>query len=61
MLAHGKVCFRTCYQRASLPASYILKLAEQHYPTPEFKNFQDAFDQWFLCEVLNAIGNHTIL
>lgn len=60
MIAHGKICFRTCYQRAALPWSYIIRLAEQVYPTADYKDFESAFTQWLICEILNAIGNHTI-
>lgn len=61
MLADGKVCFRTCLSKAIIPASYILRLSEAQYPSDLFECFQDAFDHWMLCEILNGIASHTII
>jgi hypothetical protein len=61
MLREGKVCFRTCFQRVLIPASYVIMLATKAYSTTnEPRSFREAFDHWLLCEILNAIGNHTI-
>lgn len=60
MLANGKIAYATCYQAVNIPASYAVRLASQAYTTDqEPRSFQAAVDHWLLCEVLNAIGNHT--
>jgi len=64
MAAQGKISFRTCLQAARLPASHILSLATSVYPpTSSFapQNFQQAFDHWLLCELLNGIGGISML
>jgi hypothetical protein len=65
MLAEGKVSFRTCARSARLPGSHILQLAQASYPavceSGEPRSFTDAFDHWFLCEILAAIGGHSML
>jgi hypothetical protein len=60
MFRQGKLCFRTCFQRVLIPASYVIRLATAAYSTiTEPRSFCDAFDHWLLCKILNAIGNHT--
>ena len=65
MLAAGKISFRTCLKSARLPGSYILGLAHASYPslspTGEPHSFNEAFNHWFLCEILTAIGGHSML
>ncbi len=65
MIAAGKVSFRTCMRSARLPGSYVLRLAQGSYPSSsdsgEPHTFTDAFDHWFLCEILTAIGGHSML
>jgi hypothetical protein len=65
MVAAGKVSFRTCARAARLPGSYVLGLAQKSYPSlsvsGEPHTFADAFSHWFLCEILAAIGGHTML
>ncbi len=62
MVSQGKISFRTCMREARLPGSYILKLARAVYPSStEPHTFQEAFEHWFLCEIITAIGGHTML
>lgn len=62
MVAAGKISFRTCMKSAHLPGSYLLGLAQSPYPSlSEPHNFSEAFDHWFLCEILTAIGGHSML
>ena len=63
LAAQGKICFRTCFQRALLPVSYVLGLASVTYPAPggEPRTFREAVDHWLLCEFLCAIGSHSML
>lgn len=61
MAAEGKIDIKTCISKGLAPASYLIRLAGQQYTAsgPELRSFFDAFDHWLLCEILNAIGNHT--
>ena len=63
MAAEGKISYATCSQSAYIPISYTVKLAKASYPDPrgEPKCFIDAVHHWLLCEILNAVGTHTIL
>lgn len=62
MLAEGKVAFKTCFKQAYFPASWLAKLARAEYDgISEPRSFQEAADYWFLVEILNAIGSHTVL
>lgn len=67
MLAAGKISFRTCMKSAPsrLPGSYILGLAHAPYPSlsasGEPHTFSEAFNHWFLCKILAAIGGHSML
>jgi hypothetical protein len=61
MMHLGKVSFKTCYQSAHIPASYVIKLASKDYANDTMPgSFCEALDHWFLCEILSAIGNHTV-
>jgi hypothetical protein len=64
MMGQGRISFRTCSCTARFPAKYITGLAQASYPPvlgEEPASFDDAFDHWLLCELLNAIGGHSIL
>ena len=63
LAAQGKISFRTCFQKALLPLSYVLTLASAAYPDPggEPKTFRDAVDHWLFCEILSAIGSHSMM
>ena len=63
MLAEGKISFRTCTRSVKLPGSHILRLARRAYSlsSEEPKTFAQAFDHWFLCEILAGIGGHSML
>lgn len=65
MLANGKISFRTCMSYVRLPASYIIALTNRAYPsTSNFGGpltFKEAFNFWFLTEILSAIGGHNML
>ncbi len=63
-VSEGKICFRTCFRSAFIPASYVVKLAEQNYEDVtqgQPSSFTDAFEYWILTEILCSIGGHTIL
>ena len=65
MLLNGKISFRTCMSHARLPASYITTLTNRTYSSAsDFSDpltFKEAFDFWFLTEILSAIGGHNML
>lgn len=62
LLSSGKICFRTCFRRAYIPASYVLKLAEHDYENDALAgSFKVALEHWLLVEILSAIGQHSIL
>jgi hypothetical protein len=65
MITEGKISFHTCARSAHLPGPYILELARKSYPavsaSGEPRTFAEAFEHWFLCEILTAIGGHTML
>lgn len=64
MMGQGRISFRTCSRTARLPGKYIIGLAQTSYPPVpggEPASFDNAFDHWLLCELLNAIGGHSIL
>ena len=46
LATQGKITFRTCFQRALLPLSYVLMLASAAYPSPggEPKTFREAVE-----------------
>ena len=64
MLTNDKISFRTCMGYVCLPASYITTLISEPYPSPSSDgpaNFEEAFNFWFLTEILTAIGGHNML
>lgn len=62
MASEGKILYASCFQTVWIPISYVLKLVEARYPDPsgEPRTFIEAVHHWLLCEVLNAVGSHTI-
>jgi hypothetical protein len=63
-MSQGVISFKTCSRNVRVPALYIAYLAEQQYPpeqATEPRDFTQAFEHWILCQVLIAIGSHTIL
>ena len=65
MLTNGKIFFRTCMSHVRLPASYIVALTSRTYPSISNpggpSTFREAFNFWFLTEILSAIGGHNML
>ncbi|KAJ3503361.1 hypothetical protein NLJ89_g8472 [Agrocybe chaxingu] len=62
MMQEGKLSFKTCFKQVRFPLPYIAKLAAADYsPEVEPASFQMAFNHWVLCEVLNGIGDHTMI
>ncbi|KAF9473603.1 hypothetical protein BDN70DRAFT_816990 [Pholiota conissans] len=62
MIDAGKICFKTCISQMKVPAKHIIVLARGTYTSnAEPHSFQAAFDHWLLCEILNSLGNHSIL
>jgi hypothetical protein len=62
MASMGTLSFRTCFRSVRFPAGYFVKLATADYsPGSEPASFSDAYHSWFLVEILNSIGNHSIM
>jgi hypothetical protein len=67
MLSNGKISFRTCMSYVRLPASYIIALTNRAYSSTSNSesagpsSFREAFNFWFLTEILSAIGGHNML
>ncbi|KAJ7482729.1 hypothetical protein FB451DRAFT_121952 [Mycena latifolia] len=62
LASNGIFLFRTCSRTAMYPVEYALELAQGHYtPESEPRDFQEAFDFWFLQQCLLAIGRHNML
>lgn len=62
MIAEGKIAFHTCYRLVHVPASFVVQLANRAITQdgPALAAFYRAVDHWLLCEILGAIGSHTI-
>jgi hypothetical protein len=60
MIAEGKVSLKTCFCKVLIPASHIVRLALRASPHVDVSVFRNAVNHWLLCELLNAIGNHTV-
>lgn len=63
MISEGKIAFKTCTHLVYIPASYLrsLSLIDYSEVVAGHKSLEDAIDYWFLTEILNAIGQHSIL
>lgn len=62
MLKEGKISFKTCSRQVRIPASHFATLSLQVYdPSLEPSSLENAVHHWLLVEILNAIGNHSIL
>ncbi|KAJ6562080.1 hypothetical protein B0H19DRAFT_1068763 [Mycena capillaripes] len=61
IMAQGLISFRTCSRTARIPISKLLQLYSVVYPTPDASTFEDAIDNWFLLQILNAIGKVSML
>ena len=64
MMSQGRISFCTCFCTARLHAKYITGLTQASYtpiPGEESALFDNAFDHWLLCKLLNAISGHSIL
>jgi hypothetical protein len=60
MIAEGRISFKTCFCKALIPASYVIRLAKRSREAGDLSVFRRAIHHWLLCETLNAIGNHTV-
>ena len=65
MLTNGKISFRTCMSYVRLHASYIIALTNRACHSTSNSGgpstFREAFNFWFLTEILSAIGGHNML
>ncbi|KAF8955020.1 hypothetical protein BDZ97DRAFT_1675363, partial [Flammula alnicola] len=64
LMAQGVISFKTCSRVVQLPGPHIVRLAEQQFQPQhgaEFIDFVQAFDHWLLCQILAAIGVHTMI
>ncbi|KAK6997297.1 hypothetical protein R3P38DRAFT_3065552 [Favolaschia claudopus] len=58
----GTFHIQTCHRSIRFPVEYALRLAEVRYvPEGESRDFQEAFDYWFLTQSLIAIGRHSMM
>ncbi|KAK7015331.1 hypothetical protein R3P38DRAFT_2543761, partial [Favolaschia claudopus] len=58
----GTFHIQTCHRSIRFPVEYALRLAEVRYvPEGEPRDFQEAFDYWFLTQSLIAIGHHSMM
>ncbi|KAK6988752.1 hypothetical protein R3P38DRAFT_3094196 [Favolaschia claudopus] len=58
----GTFHIQTCHRSIRFPVEYALRLAEVRYvPEGEPRDFQEAFDYWFLTQSLIAIGRHSMM
>ncbi|KAK6969432.1 hypothetical protein R3P38DRAFT_3413436 [Favolaschia claudopus] len=58
----GTFHIQTCHRSIRFPVEYALRLAEARYvPEGEPRDFQEAFDYWFLTQSLIAIGRHSMM
>jgi len=61
MLREGRISFQTCFSKVLIPATHIINIAaESSSSGADQTSFFHAVDHWLLCEVLNAIGSHTV-
>jgi hypothetical protein len=61
LLVEGKIVFHTCYHQVEVPATYLVRIMRAPHANGDTNSVSNAVHHWFLTEVLNAIGNHTIL
>lgn len=68
MLRNKKICFRTCFRAVYIPISFVDEMAAADYTvdpndgsTHRPASFRQAFEHWLLCEILGAIGGHTVM
>ena len=54
----GHISVRTCSRKVFIPFPRLLVILEA---LPEGESPQTHFDSWFLLEILNAIGGHSML
>ncbi|KAJ7323309.1 hypothetical protein DFH08DRAFT_711904, partial [Mycena albidolilacea] len=60
-MRQGLISFRTCSRCARIPMSTLLDLHFVTYPTADAATFEQAVDNWFLLQTLNAIGKVSML
>ena len=61
MITGGKICFKTCYTQAHIPAQYLISLAKGSYTaSTEPHSLHDAIHHWLLAKILTTIRNHSI-
>lgn len=58
MAAQGKFSIRTCFRQVLIPYGYLLGLVQS---SDSHATAQVRIYNWFLLEVLNAIGGHSML
>ncbi|KAJ3888324.1 hypothetical protein GG344DRAFT_19325, partial [Lentinula edodes] len=61
-LLHGTCSFRTCLREMRIPASYLIQLLKADYsPRSEPATAYQAIHNWLLLQILEAIGDYTII
>ncbi|KAJ4484333.1 hypothetical protein C8J55DRAFT_488254 [Lentinula edodes] len=61
-LRHGTCSFRTCLREMRIPASYLIRLLNANYsPQSEPATAYQAIHNWLLLQILEAIGDYTII
>ncbi|KAJ3757849.1 hypothetical protein EV360DRAFT_83638 [Lentinula raphanica] len=58
-LNKGTCCFKTCTREMFIPASYLLRLLQA--PSRDPREIMNSISSWLILEILDAIGNYTIL
>lgn len=58
-VASGTISFRTCLLEARIPASYLLRVAQASYTSPEPRTRRHYIHHWLLAQSLNGIASHS--
>ncbi|KAI0354352.1 hypothetical protein OH77DRAFT_1548247 [Trametes cingulata] len=61
MIEQGKFSIRTCYRQLLIPFTYLRKLVRRTLASGDRDRVRVNVDNWFLLEILNAIGGHSML
>ncbi|KAI0362327.1 hypothetical protein OH77DRAFT_1528529 [Trametes cingulata] len=61
LMEHGKFSIRTCFRQVLIPFPYMLDLIHRALARGERDLIKIKIHTWFLLEILNAIGGHSML
>lgn len=58
--AQGTVAYATCSSKLYFPLSYLVMLDRTtRAGQSDFTSFEEAFDYWFLVQLMNGVGKHS--